>query len=235
MERFLRSRIAGEALHEDAPMLPSMTISRQCGAGLDRIGTKLAEFLESNDDSSDLEWGLFNQSLVGKIIEDQKLKPSLQPFLTECTKFPIGGDLGKLLNSPPSSWTLFNHSSNVIRRLCRMGNAIVIGRAANFVTADMANTFHVRLTGTENTRINYTAERYGLSTKEAQILVTESDRSRALYVKRYTGADIDDPNCYHLLLNTDELTDEVLVCVLGEAVLEWASSPLVDPTKTAAS
>ena len=110
-----------------------------------------------------------------------------------------------------------------------MGNALVVGRAGNFVTSDLSNTFHVRLIGSEIKRTACIRERFQLSRDEAEKLVRQTDRSRANFVKRYAGADIDDTGAYHLILNTDNLSDEVLVRIIGDSVVEWANEKVSAP------
>ena len=224
MERFLQCRLAENTPREGYPMRPSITISRQCGTGIDAIEKILVDYLDSADDSSDQGWALFNQSLVGKVIENGKLDQSVEPFLVENTKFPVLEAFEELLNLHPSNWTLFNHTASTIRKLCRMGGAIVVGRAGNFVTADLKNTFHVRLIGSDEFRIEYTANRYAMTLDDATEFVKESDKGRAKYVKRYAHADIDCSDCYHLIINTDNCREDSLAHAVGDAALEWAGS-----------
>ena len=90
MEQFLRSRLAEENSVEakGKAFVPSMTISRQCGAGLDQIAPRLVDYLSEVDDSSGSGWALFDQSLIGKIIEEHHLPTTVQPYLNENAKFP---------------------------------------------------------------------------------------------------------------------------------------------------
>lgn len=180
------------------------------------------DYLSDVDDSTDLGWALFNQGMIGKIIEDHNLPKSVAPFLAENTKFPVVELLEELLNLHPSEWTLFNYSADTIRNLCRMGNVIVVGRAGNFVTADMENTFHIRLVGTPKKRIQHTAVRHKIAIERAADVVKETDKSRGKFVKRYANAAIDSPEWYHLVLNTDDFLPETVARIIGDSLLEWA-------------
>lgn len=223
MEKFLRRRLAEEFQGSGWQFRPSLTISRQCGTGTSRIERALVEYLDIADESAVHGWAGFDQSLIGKIIEDHKLPHAMEPYLAEEAKFPILETLEAALKMHPSKWTLFNFSASTIRTLCRMGNALVVGRAGNFVSSDLPNTFHVRLIGSELKRIACVRDRYGITQAEAEKLVTKTDRSRSNFVKRYTGADIDDTGAYHLILNTDNLADEVIVRIIGDSIIEWAN------------
>lgn len=224
MEKFLRSRLAEEFQGRDVQFRPSLTVSRQCGTGTSKIERSLVEYLDEVDESAVHGWAGFDQSLIGKIIEDHKLPNSMEPYLAEEAKFPILETLEEALKLQPSKWTLFHYSAATIRTLCRMGNALVVGRAGNFVTSDLGNTFHVRLIGSELRRISRVRERFRMNQEEAERLVRKTDRSRSNFVKRYTGSDIDDTGAYHLVLNTDNLAPEVIIRIIGDSVIEWANA-----------
>ena len=221
MEHFLRTRLSEETYSRDRRLRPSLTLSRECGAGTDGIGCALVDYLSEVDDSTELGWALFNQGMIGKIIEDHDLPKSVAPFLTEKTKFPVTEALEQVLNLHPSEWTLFNYSADTIRNLCRMGNAIIVGRAGNFVTADLPYTFHVRLVGTPAKRIERTASRHKISIERATEVVEETDKSRRKFVRRYAEADVESATSYHLVLNTDDFAPETAARIIGDSLLEW--------------
>jgi cytidylate kinase len=49
--------------------------------------------------------------------------------------------------------------------------------------------------------------------------VRKEDRDRARYLKKYFDAQIDDPLLYHLVVNTDWLSTDEVVRLVGETVL----------------
>ncbi|MEM9281671.1 MAG: cytidylate kinase-like family protein [Verrucomicrobiota bacterium] len=226
MNAYLRGRLAEETYQESYrkkfTFRPSLTLSRQCGARADELGRMLIEYLEAVDETATHGWALFDQSLIGRVIEDHVLPDTVSPYHAANAKFPGGLGLEKVLSLDPSKWTLFNYSAKTIRSLCTLGNTIILGRAGNFVTSDLDNTFHVRLVGSFDDRVQSVATRHLLSRENAEMLVRETDFSRARFVKRYTRSDIDDPNAYHLVINSDDLSDEAIVRILSDSVLEWA-------------
>ena len=221
MEHFLRSRLSEEAYTKNKRQRPSLTISRECGAGMDKIGGELVDYLSEVDDSTDLGWALFNQGTIGKIIEDHNLPKNSSPFLNEKSIFPIAEALEQLLNLHPTEWTLFNYSADTIRNLCRMGNAVIVGRAGNFITADLPYSFHVRLVGSPAKRIAHIASRHRISIERATEVVQQTDKSREKLVRRYANVKIEDPRWYHLVLNTDDISAETTARIIGDSLLEW--------------
>lgn len=223
MENYLRGRLAEEKFSSETPFRASLTISRECGCGTDRIRRNLIEYLDTIDESAVHGWALFDQPMIGKVVEENRLPSDTVSFDPEETKFPISQLLAESLQLPTDQWTLFNHTAFTIRRLCRMGNAIILGRASNFVTSDLENTFHVRLIGSNLARTNYTSNRYRMKWAEANQLVAKVDGARRDFVRRHADAEIDDLRSYHLVLNTDHLSDEVVVRIIGDSLIEWAS------------
>lgn len=236
MERYLKKRTTADAAvveptgENDAPR-PSLTISRQCGAGLSRIERPLLEYLDSLESGPSPTWALFDQSLLGRILEDRRLPRIAEPFLFERTKFPVTAAFRERLGLPKSEWTLFNHSANAIRQICRAGQALVVGRAGNFITSDLGNTFHVRLIADKKSRVAFVSKRLNIDAKDAAEVVEETDKARARFVHRHTGGEIDDAVAYHLVLNTDHFDDNVAVRVIADSMQEWAQAR---PFETAA-
>lgn len=232
MEYYLRSRLSDHAYEMKRPFRPALTISRECGAGINEIGPRLVEYLSDVDDSTLLGWALFDHEMIGKIIADHNLPKSVAPFLAEKTKFPIVEALKSLLEQTPSRWTLFNYSADTIRNLCQMGNAIIVGRAGNFITSDLDNTFHVRLVGSLEKRIQHTAARHSIPLDRAAEIVRETDHSRDKFVRRYAHSNLASPKWYHLVLNTDDILPENTARIIGDSLLEWANQKDIQSRET---
>ncbi|MDF1815397.1 MAG: cytidylate kinase-like family protein [Verrucomicrobiales bacterium] len=222
MENFLRTRLYDETHGHGKSFRPSITISRQTGVGFEKIHQKLVEYLDEADDSDGETWAIFDQALVGQIIEDNRLDDEVEPYLVENTKIPVVEALEQMLNLHPSEWTLFNYTANTIRKLCSSGHAVVSGRAGNFITADLPNTFHIRLVGSLPKRIEELQQRLDIDHERATSIIADTDKAKEKYVKRYTGADISDPCFYHMVINTDNCSDELLVKLIVDPMMEWA-------------
>lgn len=229
MNQFLRRSSGERNGRNNAPIRPSLTVSRQCGSRCNEIQKSLVEYLDEVDPTTTSGWACFGQSLIGKLIEDRRLRESAPPFSASDLRFPLAPALQETLRSSPSHETLFDHCADAIRLLCDMGNAIIIGRAGNFVTADLGNTFHVRLVGSETTRTAYTRQRYQLDEEKAKTIVEQVDLSRKKFVRRHAHADVGDTSAYHLVINTDNISDKTLVRIIGDSLIEWAEKEADTP------
>ena len=198
----------------------AITISRQTGSGGHTIAEKLAEHLSCRDGSRGGSWTIFDRNLVEKVLEDHKLPARLARFMPEDRVSEIDDIMDELFGLHPSSWLLVRKTSETILHLAELGNVIVIGRAANIVTARLAHAFHVRLVGVRNKRIARFAEANSLSYKEASRDVEREDLARQRYVRQFFGKDINDPLLYHLVLNTDLIPAEEAARLIALAAEE---------------
>ena len=77
-----------------------------------------------------------------------------------------------------------------------------MGRAANIITANRKNVFHVRLVAPYAQRVRNVEDFYHLSAHEAAEFISVTEKARRRYLKHYFKAEIDDPLRYHLVVNT---------------------------------
>lgn len=228
MEAFLECRLAEE--HPRGRLVqhverPSITISREAGTRGLEIGAGLIDYLDQFDETAEHGWAIFDQGLLARVIEEHRI-PDVIPIHSDggVTGERMPAVIESLRTTAPAERTLFQHSVDAIRRLCRLGNVIILGRGANFLTRDLGNTFHVRLVSPEPIRVNEVAESLGLTRENAAAWVDSTDRARSAYVQRHLGEAVDDPTAYHLTVNTARLGDGQTARVIGDAMLEWISS-----------
>jgi cytidylate kinase len=94
-------------------------------------------------------------------------------------------------------------TAETILGLAKLGNAILIGRGANIITARLDSVFHVRLVAPLETRLQRIQENEHLDRKAALAFIHREDRGRRRYLKKYYHQEINDPLLYHLIINTD--------------------------------
>jgi cytidylate kinase len=189
------------ALAEARPKygLPSITISREVGAG----GTTVAGLLaESLGDKFKHPWTVFDKNLAEVVLEDHSLPAPVARFMHEDAPPVIRDAVEELLGVHPSGWKLVEHTTETILRLTDLGHAIFVGRAANIITANRKNVFHVRLVAPYAQRVRNVEQFYDLSADEAAEFISVTEKARRRYLRRYFKAEIDDPLRYHLVVNT---------------------------------
>jgi cytidylate kinase len=178
---------------------PSITISRQMGAGGIEVGQLLADRLVENSKCS---WAVFDRMLAELIWRNDNLPDCVGRFFHEELPQAVHDAVQELLGVRTRGSDVVEHTAAMILKLAGLGNVIFIGRGANIITANQKSVLHVRLTAPFAKRVIQIEEHHRLGTQEAIELITASDDTRRRYVKHYFRVEIDDPINYHLIINT---------------------------------
>jgi cytidylate kinase len=220
---FIRCDLSPQAKrwHPHVEMLPAVTLSRQTGCGARAIAAELVDFLQVHCPVPG-QWTVVDKSLVARILDEHKLPKEVAKFMPEDRVSAIQDGVEEMLGLHPSVRTLLQQASETIRRLAKLGNVILIGRAANIVTREMQNVFHVRLVAPLEKRVEWVMASNELDQKAASEFIRKSDLGRKRYLKDHFHADIDDSLHYDLVINTGRLPDREAAHLIGEALVRWA-------------
>ena len=199
---------------------PAITISRQCGSGGRTVGSRLAEYLESLAPYR-CHWTIFDRNLIKKVLEDHWESVRLAEFLPESSQPLLAELMEKLRGKRPSAAKIVEQTIETIWQLASSGHVILVGRGANVITAKLPNVFHVRLVGSLENRIEQVEEVYDFDRPAALAYIKAQDEAKRLYLKEYFGQNIDDPQLYHLIVNTDRISYADTAKLIGDAVINW--------------
>jgi len=208
---------------------PAITISRMCGAGGRTVASKLVDYLQPHAPSG-CQWTIFDKNLIEKVLEDHSLSTRLAEYLPETSKSLLLETFDRLMGKRPPAAKIVEQTVETIWKLAKGGHVILVGRAANVITARLENVFHVRLVGSLERRIQRVEEVYEMGRAAAQAYVKSQDADKKLYVKEYFGRDIDDPHLYHLIVNTDRVPYEDAARLIADTFRNWHKSELVAKT-----
>jgi hypothetical protein len=197
---------------------PAITISRAAGARGRSIGKALQATLRTQSPKASVPWTCFDEGLVEKVLKDHDLPSSLAKFMPEDSVSEIDSTINEILGRHPSLWTLFEHTVETMVHLCHTGHCILVGRGGNKVAEGLRNVTRVRLVGSPARRIQQMVTVHGMSAKEAEHFIKEEDHARQRYMKHHFNCDIDDPEHYDLVINTDHYSDEAVVEMILSAV-----------------
>ena len=202
---------------------PSVTISRQIGSGAMAVAGELAEYLQSRAPAP-CKWMVFDKNLAEKVLEEHGLPKEIARFMPEDHVSAIHDAVEEMLGLHPPSRTLLQQTTETILHLANLGNVILVGRAANVITRQLKNVFHVRLIAPLEHRIQQVMTRNHLEYKAALDFINKQDRGRKRYLKNYFHTDIDDILQYDLVVNTARIPHREAAHLIGEAVLHWAGT-----------
>jgi cytidylate kinase len=103
---------------------------------------------------------------------------------------------------PPDDAALFREQAEAIMRKALVTGAVILGRAGGAAFRDEPGVLRVRLFGPEEARIAQAARIEDVDADTARQRLPDVDRARAQYVQRLYGTDIDDPDLYHLQIDS---------------------------------
>jgi cytidylate kinase len=118
---------------------------------------------------------------------------------------------------PPDDAALFREQAEAIMRKALVTGAVILGRAGGAAFRDEPGVLRVRLFGPEEARIAQAARIEDVDAVTARQRLPEVDRARAQYVMRLYGFDIDDPELYHLQIDTTAMPIEAGVGLITAA------------------
>ncbi len=114
----------------------------------------------------------------------------------------------------------------VILEYAQAGNVIIVGRGGQVVLKDLSTVLHVRICAPEELRILRLAERLGIDRKEAERQIRQSDKERARYMKHFYNVKWDDPDLYHIVVNTGKMSVDVATQIICDTAQRIALSGL---------
>jgi cytidylate kinase len=196
-------------------MFRLITIEREFGSGGAVIAAQLAEHLG---------WKLWDHRLTEEIARIAEVDPSA---VKRCDE-RMDGYLHRLAKvfwrasyerSSPLGSQVFDTDrmvammQEIMNRIGREGNAVVVGRGAPFFLRENPCAFHVFLYAPRTEKIRRIMAD-GHSAGEAEELVDTIDRQRIAYVKHYFNADWPTRSLYHVMLNTAVGDEPVVKTIL---------------------
>lgn len=118
---------------------------------------------------------------------------------------------------PPDDAALFREQAEAIMRKALVTGAVILGRAGGAAFRDEPGVLRVRLFGPEAARIAQAARIEDVDADTARQRLPEVDRARAQYVQRLYGTDIDDPDLYHLQIDSTVVPLDACVGLIADA------------------
>ena len=194
-------------------LLPFITISREAGAGETDITIALLDELNSKQAEGDCPWTLYDKDLVKRVVDDYNLS-GIGGLLPEKKFSDIQTMFEELFGLHPTKRELVYNFSKSILKLAELGNAIIVGRGAFYITRHFTSGLHIRFVGSLQKRTKHLVEEYSFTLKQADEYIRKEDQQRHDYVKKLFGVDLNDPHHYDLVINTDRLTQQEIVAII---------------------
>ncbi|MGA8263773.1 MAG: cytidylate kinase-like family protein [Ignavibacteriaceae bacterium] len=199
---------------------PCITLSREAGAGAEVVGQIIIDtFSRFNRDGNRL-WTMFDQNLIEKVLQDHNLPLRLSELMEERKYSAVSSIMNEILGGQPGTWNLFHKTNKTILQLAHMGYCIIVERGGNIITTKMDNCFHVRLIASAEDKIMHVMEVFNFNRKEAAEYINKEDENRKEFIQAYFHKNIEDPELYHLIVNTSEMNYEQAAELIYSTVMK---------------
>ena len=202
-----------QVLHKQAPeevkRIPVVTVSREPGSGGRIVAQKLAERLG---------FVVFHQEVLHEMAKEAKISERVLQSLDERGLSILEDWIASLVDSQhlwPDEY--LHHLMNVVGTIGKLGQAVVVGRGANFILP-AERRFRVRIIASRKVRIKNVAREFGMTEEDAKRRVIKTESDRQAFIRKYFNADIADPTNYDLTINTDTLSIDHAVDVIAAAM-----------------
>jgi len=151
----------------------------------------------------------YDNELISKAAEESGYSRNLfakeeKHSLFSVSSFFASGRLCYMDNGYVNDNVLFNIQSEVIRNIADKGDAIIIGRCADYILRDK-ECLNVFITAPMEFRIHRLMETEGIDADEAESLIRRKDRTRETYYNYYTFGSWGLASNYHLCVDSSIL------------------------------
>lgn len=152
---------------------------------------------------------VYDNELISKVAEESGYSNTVfatgeEKSLFSVSSFFASGRLSYLDNGYMNDNMLFNIQSEVIKNIADKGDAVIIGRCADYILRDRP-CLNVFVDGPEEYRIRRLMQNEHLSEREAEKLMRRKDRTRETYYNYYTFGSWGLASNYHLCVDSSLL------------------------------
>ena len=172
-----------------------ITIGRQHGSNGHAVAETLAKRLNIPCYSKEIVDRTARDSNFSHEVIRSYDEKRISPFIAPSTHF-FGMDEGFRLNMQIASAQF-----EAIRSLADEGDAVFVGRCADYVLRSRADLVRIFLMADMPYRIKTVMERKSLTQDQAKKLIREVDKDRSSYYRYYTDQTWGESGCYDLCLN----------------------------------
>lgn len=205
--------------------MPIVTIRGQLGSGAPDIGKEVARILHG--DYVDREILQSIAQLVGHPIDSVEEKEHTPARLVQRIIAVLTGALersGSIESAYSRTWQeplddtkYLDALESVIQDLALEENIVIQGRGSQFILHNNPSALHVLVVAPLEERIKRVMVTSKVDEDEAQRQIEEYDDSRRAFIQRFFKRELENPDYYDLVVNTEHLWYEVAARIIATA------------------
>jgi hypothetical protein len=202
------------------------TVSPDEGALGDEIAQALAQ---------GFGWRVYDKEIVNEIASNSHVREEMVRQLDEKSQglayHVILESIVDMFKIPGSShFGSEDYHESLLKTLATLaahGDAVILGRGANFALRWSENGIHVRVVGSFDVRVRRFSERHRVNPVVARQQLMARDAEKRAFIRFHYNQDYDDVRFYHAVFNTDHLSvDQVVGSVMPMLNLENSNPKL---------
>ena len=195
-EQVQKWRISNLEKQEPTTVRPVVTVSREPGSGGRILAQKIADRHQMD---------LFHQELLHEMAASANVSRVFLHTLDEKGLTVLEDWIASLVHQRhlwPDQYQ--QHLMKVVGTIGKHGNAVVVGRGANFILPPEGR-LRVRVISPLEIRVDNLVQRYGVTATDAKRRIIRTENERRAFIRKYFNADIANPTHYDLVINTGTL------------------------------
>jgi hypothetical protein len=203
-----------------------VTISASYGAAGTVVGPRVAELLGLPYLERVMTPRVARGSRLGveTVADDERPERLFHRLAAALAGLPlvVGGTPPQPVEGLSTEEQVRNDVETSIQTLARTTGGVVLGRGGMVVLRERPGVFHVRLHGSKEARVRQAMRIEAIDEAEAVRRLQETDRARALYLRRFYHCDADDLGLYHLVLDSTTVPlDTCADLIVAAASAAW--------------
>jgi cytidylate kinase len=184
-----------------------VTISRRMGSGARIVAHKLAEVLG---------WSVWDKELVDAIAENARVSQKVAKEFDEHTISEIELFARGMFGDHERAGFIYpRHLARAVRSIALLGDAIILGRGANFI---LPHALSIRIDASDGHRIANMMTYEDLTRDQAIGRIHASDRERRHFLESVFGRERVDNVFYDLTIWMDNFTNDDAVAIILAAI-----------------
>lgn len=175
-----------------------ITISREFGSGGKYIGMLVAKKLGIP---------FYDKDIIERIAKESGF---VDEFIKRVSEYAPSKSIfaysfvGRSANGESIEDKIFAIQTKVIKELAEKGPCVIVGRSADYILREM-DPLNVFVYASHKEKVKRTMSFKGVSQKEAEKLIYETDKKRSINYKYYTGKEWGARENYTVMLNSTDL------------------------------
>lgn len=198
-----------------------ITLSRQGGAG----GITIAELVTKK-----LGYSLIDYRIVQEVAKqanvsskwvksfenerDSRLHKIIDMMISKNYMERIIGEGKGYINKD----TYVDNLKKIIAKHAENDNCLIVGRGGQYILKNNPNAYHVLIVAEKKDRINFMVKRHNISQSDAKIIVERHDNRRSSMFREFGKVDFNNPNLYHIVINTSKVKVEKAAEIICDLV-----------------